>query len=186
MHLWSISLKIFAPEFKFDRILFHLRLKFNILITTMYVYMARYLCFCSQYKTLQRRDGQGIDCNKNGFSPTLNYGVNFFCKKGPWCVADSPTKTNSQNSDVPNSLNIYSDENVVCFLFLNRRYTNIMVCDKSLMTSPCWLKWCLGVARQQAKIPDPMLIHVYVSPYMSSTWFHLRTMFSCRANMIKY
>ena len=83
-----------------------------------------------------------------------------FVKKGLWRVADSPKKKiNSQNSDVPNSLNICSDENVVCFLFgviyifLNRRYANIMVCDKSLMTSPCWLKWCLGVARQQTKYP---------------------------------
>ena len=170
MYLWSISLKIFAPELKFDRILFYPRLNFSTVITT------RQLCFCSQHKTLQRRDGQGIDCKKNVFHQIWTTVGISFVKKGPWYVADSPKKY-SHNSYVPISLNICSDKNVVCFLFgvidiyLNRCFTNTMVCDKSLMISPCWFKWCFGVARQQVQIPDPMLIYVYVSPYISSTWF---------------
>ena len=58
----------------------------------------------------------------------------------------------------------------------NRCYTNTMVYDKSLMISQRWFKWCLGLARQQAKLPSPMLIHVCVAlcrPYdfISTTLF---------------
>ena len=46
----------------------------------------------------------------------LRTTVDFFCKKslGAWSIHH---KNNSRNSDVPNSLNIRSDKNVVCFLF---------------------------------------------------------------------
>ena len=83
-------------------------------------------------------------------------------------MADSPKNNSSTaHSDVSNGVNLHSDKNAACSFICCNKYisnkcsSNIMICDKSLMIS--WFKWCLGLARQQAKMPYPMLINIYAT-----------------------